>query len=409
MALPRILFAWEMGENYGHIDKIMAIVRALDGRAEVFAAVREPIALRRLAPDMDLRLLAAPHAPVAKPHDATGTGACFPDVLRWCGWQGPQALAALLESWRTLFELVNPDVVVGQSAPTALLATRGGPWRTALLGYGYDAPPRATPMPPLRWWKPGEAERAAKAEARVLSDANTALDHLGMPRMQAFRDSMDVDRYLLASFAELDHYGDRSRWEPDHEPYLGQLFETSAGVELDWRGDARYRIFAYLRPQRPGFAQALEVFAAPSPDWDIIFAAPGIVPSDAARLSAAGVQVVDGPIRLDRLLPRCSLGIHHASNGTTNALLVAGVPQVGLPTHTEQMMCARALADAGLGAGMGGRYDAVALRGVIERVLSQPKILSSTKAAAQRIVERHPLPVAPQIAETLLDLAAAER
>ena len=403
MARPHLLFAWELGENFGHIAKMLGVIRALGDRAEVTVAVRDPAALRRMAPGLPLRLLPAPVAPTLRPPDADGPGASYPDVLRWCGWHAPEPLAALLESWRALFALLRPDVVIGQAAPTALLAARGGPWRTALLGSGYDAPPRAAPMPPLRWWMDGEAARAADREARVLADANAALARLSLPPLARFADALSVDRFWLACWREIDHYGDRARWEPDHPPYLGQIAETAAGAALDWRDGDRRRLFAYLRHGRTGFAQAAAMFATPAPDWDVIVAAPGAPPAATAPMAAAGARVVDGPVRLDRLLPRCDLGLHHASNGVTAALLAAGAPQIGLPGQTEQLMCARALGDAGLGLALAGRYDAAALRGVVDRALAAPRLKAACRAAAARLAAA-PDP-RPRIAAEALALA----
>jgi len=124
MSLPRILFAWEAGENFGHVSKIAEVARSLTGRAEVLAAVRNPIALRQIAPDLPVTVLPAPAAPPQAPTAGDDAGRSYPDVLRHIGWSSPQTLGPLVEAWRNMFALARPDVLVVQAAPTALLAAR---------------------------------------------------------------------------------------------------------------------------------------------------------------------------------------------------------------------------------------------------------------------------------------------
>ena len=53
---PRILFAWELGENLGHASKITEIVRALNGRAQVTVAAQRPDAISAMAGEPDQTL-----------------------------------------------------------------------------------------------------------------------------------------------------------------------------------------------------------------------------------------------------------------------------------------------------------------------------------------------------------------
>lgn len=379
---PRILVLWELGANYGHIVKMATIARPLSRAAEIVIAARDPVAMRQFAPDLDARLLAAPCAPPARPGLAGDRGRSYADMMRHCGWHDAETLAALLGSWRALFDLVAPDMIVGQAAPTGLLAARGGPWSTVLLGSGFDAPPRCAPMPPFRWWEPGAGASLAAREAQVVRSANAALDRLRLPRIEAFRDVLDTDIVLLAAFEALDQYRPRLRWEPDHPPYQGHLYAPSTGAALQWRERACRRILAYLRPGKAGFPQASAVLAAAPRDWDVILASPGIPRQLAARLAAAGVRVVDGPVRLDALLPRCDLGISHGSNGMAAAFLAAGVPQIALPSQLEQVMCARVLSDQTLGVGLIGGHSPGDLRAAIERALDDDDMRGLVRAKA---------------------------
>ncbi len=401
MARPRLLFAWELGAHFGHVSKMAEIARALGERADIFVAAQEPASFRALAPDLPVTLLPAPFTPFRPPETPGYRAVSYPDVLRHVGWREPGPLAALVEAWGALFGLVRPDMIVAQAAPTALLAARAAGLRAATVGSGYDAPPRAEPMPPFYHWLDGEAEKAAAPEAAALEAANAALRLRGGKEMGAFADLFRGGPFLLSTFAEIDHYGDRKRFEPDHPPYLGQLVTLDQGAELAWRKGAARRIFAYLRPGGTAFEAGVEALAARPKEEDVILAAPGAPAALKARLEGGPVRLVDGPARLGPLLKRCDLGVSHGSNGVAAAFLLAGVPQVALPTQSEQVMIARALGEGGFGLGLVGRYGAREAGAAVDRALGSPIPRERAGALAKRM--KGARPAAETAADALME------
>ncbi|MEL6998815.1 MAG: hypothetical protein AAFP68_11200 [Pseudomonadota bacterium] len=404
MTLPRILFAWEMGENFGHISKITETAKAIQGKAELWVAVRNLVAFRQIARQLDVKLMVAPAAP---PHGAIApddAGRSYPDALRHVGWAKPQDLAPLVEAWRNLFALVRPDLLVAQAAPTALLAARGQGLTTAMVGSGYDAPPRAHPMSSFYHWDPQLRAPPVEREAEVLAAANAVLSDFAAPALGRFCDLLDTDAYLLATFAEIDHYAPRDAIEPGHPVYLGQLITTDQGAELDWRDDAKHRILAYLRPTGRPFEAGAKALERLDRSFDVILACPGAPPGMAERLATSAVRLVDGPVRLDRLIMDCDLGISHASNGIAAAFVMAGVPQIGLPNHAEQIMVAQALGRSRLGLGLAGQYGVNEVSKTIETVLSSDTLRSSAEEARKRLTATYPEGPAPALAAALLKL-----
>lgn len=402
MSAPRILFAWELGAHFGHAATIAEIVRALDGRAEVFLAARKPENVRSIAPDLKARLLPAPAIAVRPPRSNEDRGVSYPDDLRHVGWSDPETLSALMECWESLYDLVRPDLIVAQAAPTALLAARGRGETTATVGSGYDMPPRVSPMPPFAFWREDLRAPVQEREARVLATANEALKRRGKPPLAAFADALRSDLTFLATFAEIDHYAPRARFEPDHPPYLGQLFTIDAGVELDWRKGAARRIFAYLRPGGPVFDAAVEALAARPAEEDAILAAPGAPEAVKARLRGTAVRLIDGPVRLDRLLPDCDIGVSHGSNGVAAAFLASATKQLCLPTHGEQLMIARAIGDAGYGLGIAGGYGAKEIGESLDKLAAATTLTARLEAAAARMAEIVKTPPQEKIAEAIL-------
>lgn len=372
--MTRILFAWEMGANLGHANKITQVARQLQGKMDVTIAARSVIAIRDLDPRLNARLMQAPFMPTRPTRAGEPPGQNYPGALLQEGWDSAKSLIPLMEAWHALFDLVQPDILVAQAAPTALLAARGRGFRKAMLGSGYDAPPRATPMPCFTPDNQDAVILAKAQEADALTQANAALLHYGLPALTAFRDLLDVDRYLLAAYPECDHFPLRAAIEPDHPPYLGQLLSIDSGEEVAWANTGAPRIMAYLRPGTAHCNSGVQGLAALGSGADIILAAPGIAPEQAAQLRARGLQVFDGPVRLDRILPDCDLGMSHGTNGIGAAFIAHGVPQIALPTHREQMLFAQAVATAGLGLGIAGQYGGPQVVEAVRKALNTAKL-----------------------------------
>lgn len=406
---PRILFAWELGANYGHASKIIETVVALGPLAEVVVAAREPGAFAEIAPSLCLDIRPAPHAPRPPPPPLGPAPPIlnYADALRFCGWNDAAGLAGLVRAWRALFAEAAPDLIVAQAAPTALLAARGGPWATVTLGSGFDAPARADPMPPYPGGHPPEMVRAA--EDRTLAVAEAALRETGGPALGRFRALFDAGPMLLAAMPQIDHYHPRNRWEPGHPPHLGHLFTTDRGTAIRWAGDGRTRTLAYLRPGAHGFVAAAQALAARGRAWDIVLAAPGLSAAPATTLRSAGLRVVDGPVRLDLLLPETNLMVSHGSNGVVAASLLAGVPQVLLPTQTEQYMMTRAVTVHRLGLGLTGRHDPAAVGRALDDAQASRALRDTARAVAVTIAETMNSDPAGVVAARLLEVAASHR
>ncbi|MFK7945165.1 MAG: glycosyltransferase [Paracoccaceae bacterium] len=400
--LPHALFAWEMGDNFGHVSKIAEVARCMAGRARLTIVVRNPIALRQIAPDLECTLVAAPVAPpVIKTADMP-SARNFPEGLGFSGWSSAETLAPLVEAWRSIFALTNPDVLVAQASLTAILAARGLNLPIVMFGSGFDAPPRAHPMPRFVYWEP---EVAPSKEPQILAAANQVLERNGQPTLTRFNDVLDVDQYLLATFAEIDHYTPRTQFEDTPPPFMGQLFTTDTGRHIQWKASAKRRIFAYLRPGAHGFNATVQALSRLDRRTDVILSAPGATDELKRSLRQSPVRLIDSPVRLEGLLPDCDLGVSHASNGIAAAFVMAGVPQVGLPSQVEQMMVARAIALHRLGLGVLGRFGPDQAHEAITKALAGTHLRETAQSTAKRLTETLPQDPGAAIAERILELA----
>jgi len=396
MAKPRILIAWEAGANYGHVAKISAIATALGSRAEVTVALRDPVAFRTLAPNLPVRLLPSP----LPPYDASQpTGWNYADNLRHLGYVSSDAIAALIESWRNLFTLTKPDLLITEAAPTALLASRGMRFKTLHVGSGFEIPPMTDPMPAFLHWSDQNKDRTVAGEREVLGWINGALPRFKVEPLNRVADTLEADGQALLTIPELDHYPTEIR-HADTE-YFGSLYNQTAGIRATWL-DAHPKIFAYLYGHTSGGVATIEALGSLGKELDIILASPGLDRKIVEQITAQGVQVFDKPVRLDGLLEECSLGINHASMGTSVAFALAGIPQIGIPSQIEQMMMSYAIGKNGLGIGLNGKASARDMRGIILQTLEANKMRLAALALRQKYQAQTPSLVAERIAALAL-------
>src|SRR5439155_3039499 len=100
----------------------------------------------------------------------------FASILSDVGFGDDKALGVLACAWRNLYKLTNPDLIVFDHSPTALLAARGMAARKLVLGVGFCVPRAMFRFPPLR---PGPAaptiDQLRAQEAPLLERANAML------------------------------------------------------------------------------------------------------------------------------------------------------------------------------------------------------------------------------------------
>ncbi len=402
----RILFSWELGKNFGHVTQIAEVARPLAKRkAELFFALQNPGLIRPFAEGFDYKVLQAPYYPVrSAAGKKRGPALIYPDDLRPCGYDSPADLAGLILAWRSLFDLVKPDILVTQAAPTALLAARGYKFKKVAFGGGYNVPPRSSPMPLMRYWEKIDAETIKKREEFVLGNVNQALSIAGLPKLKKFSDTLETDAEFLTTFAELDHYPDRAGSGKDKPKYYGPFYTLGSGAAVNWAKGKNKRIFAYIRPEARSFLPCLAALSRLPEDHDVIVSAPGIPPKAKEKLDKPHVRIIDGAVRLDKIIKGCDLGISHASSGISAAFALNGVPQLLLPGHIEQMMFAKAIGRTKSGRGLVGAVGPQQVSGLIGRMLGDESFNDAAKALAVKYKDFDPSELAEKIAGEIMKM-----
>lgn len=387
---------WEMGANMGHIDRLLLTARALRARGhEVSFLLRD---LSRAHGRVAVEGFAIGQAPVWLPKLANPPVLSnYTTVLAAAGWLDAPGLAGLISGWRRWYELLRPDVLICDHAPTALLATRGLGMNVWTLGTSFEVPPLGAHFPPMAYWDPRAAARCASDDAQLLPIANQALALHGMPPLQRLTDLFDGAQQAIASLPELSHY---DGYGPDMA-FCGPSYIGDSGVDPVWPGGKGPRVFAYLSPAHPEFTRLMQ--ALRELGVRALVHAKGLSATAAQQLAGPPLRFEAQPVRLDPALAEADLVISHGGLGTATAALLAGKPQLAIATHMEQLMTGRRLAAQGLGLSVPPGAPSPDWRRLIRQLLDEPRFA----AAARVVAERHRGETTAGTAERLADRVEA--
>ncbi|MFN3304061.1 MAG: glycosyltransferase [Roseateles sp.] len=368
---------WEMGANMGHIDRLLLLARALRARGhEVSFLLRD---LSRAHGRVVTEGFAIGQAPVWLPKLANPPPLSnYTTVLAAAGWLDAPGLAGLISGWRRWYELLRPDVLICDHAPTALLAARGLGMNVWTIGTSFEVPPRGEHFPPMAYWEPQAGARCAADDALLLPIANDALARHGLAPLVRLTDLFDGCHQAIASLPELAHY---DGYGPDM-PFCGPTYVGDSGVAPVWPAGQGPKVFAYLNPAHAEFArlmQALRELGARA-----LVHAKGLSAAAAQRLGGPQLRFEAQPVQLDPALAEADLVVSHGGLGTTTAALLAGKPQLAVANHMEQLMTGRRLTTQGLGLVVPPGAPAPDWRRLMRQLLDEPRFAAAARAVAQR-------------------------
>ena len=374
--MAHVLLVWELGGGLGHVMRYRALVQSLlaDGHTVSFYASDPQRAAGGMA-GMRVRfgqtpLLPRPAVPPIPQPDS------YPEILLDCGYHDAAALTGCLQTWAGLLRQLQPEVVVADYAPAAVLACRALGQRVTVAGSGFFVPPRLAPLPPLRYWLAADRPRLARHEARLLGVMNQALATLGAAPAPSVADAVLGDASLLMTFAEFDHCFER----PEAD-YLGAWPSQGFGCAPVWPATGARRVFAYL-DRDVLLPQILNACAAV--EASVCLYSPGLTAADLPAALAHRVWVAPGPVDLTRAAAACDGCITNGNINSMMPFLLAGKPQLVVPSTLEKYLVGRRLEL--LGAGLSAPQRAPGdLRAKLAAVLTQ----RSFRRAAEQFATRY--------------------
>lgn len=343
--MPTALLAWELGAGVGHCVNLAPIARELVAREwNVWVVARDVTVAERVLRPAAVRYLSAPVL-LAKPTQPVSPTRNFAHILHNVGFGSDHQLGVLLAAWWNLMEMIQPDVLVCEHAPAALVASRRYDVRRVVLGTGFFSPPDERPLPEIRYWAPPPADgNSEQIEQGVLDRINRLVEHTGAaPFDRLSQVYAEVDANFLLTFSELDHYPNRRGAD-----YWGMWSLPSENLPAWPEGDGP-RLFAYLKqlPSTIHMSALLSSVREIGPPALVYI--PEGDPAWLARFKSPQLRLTTTPVDIREVARTCKAAILNGNAGTATELLLAGIPQLHLPLYLEQEVFSRRVVDLGAG------------------------------------------------------------
>jgi UDP:flavonoid glycosyltransferase YjiC (YdhE family) len=388
--MARVLICWELGANLGHLARQALVAKRLrQAGHEVLFAVRDLSNASAVLGRQDFRFVQAPihSGRVRMPRPPVS----YSELLLAEGYGRPGLLLGHITAWHALFDLYGAEAVIVDHAPTALLAAHARRMARVQVGCGFTIPPATQPFPRIRAWKDLSDEQLARSDAVVLRSINACLARIpGAAPLQHVSDLFRDAPACLATFPEIDHYGERQGAQ-----YAGPLFGSANGVKVSWQSSQAPRVLSYLQNGSAGLRNMLKTFAL-SPA-EVICAIPGIPQNIAQELSTSTLRIFPHPIALGELLEGAQAVVCHGGSGTSSRAFLHGVPLMALPTSIEQLMQVRRYEELGMGVVVGQDRSVEILSASLERLLTEPAYADKAGAMARKYQGFEPARVAGQV------------
>jgi UDP:flavonoid glycosyltransferase YjiC (YdhE family) len=336
----KIMISWELGSNYGHLTRYLALARSMQQRGHtILFAVRDTVLAHNVLRPHGLVYIQAPQP--ARWHDRTDTIRSYADILLYHGLGEAATAVPLFEAWSEIFVSFKPDLLVPDHSPAALLTAQFLKIPTLEIASGFERPPDITPYPDFRPWLPRDSSSIYN-EARILNVINKyGKSYFGITSYDDLPTALKANLSLLASFSELDHYPMRQGGR-----YIGPITSWSNGVVVDWKNNGMPKVLVYLR-RFLGLNAVLDFLSCAA--LDTILICPDLSATEVSQLQGAAVQVFLQPVQLDQVLKLCDLCISHGGLGISSSCMLTATKVLAMPLHIEQLMLAKATTRCGIG------------------------------------------------------------
>lgn len=344
---PKVLLAWEIGAGFTHSQNALGVVAHLaeNGVECVFAtadprfdpwfrAYGTPVTQTYLWPPMRVGS-ASPELRDAR---------TLTDILANYGVADPAHLAACIAHYDTLFELVQPDVLLCENAFGALLAGRG---RMPTIVFGSTLlfmPPRSGDgFAPIAANSPDPSWPVQD----IVDAVNSALAAFARPPLSRAADIMDCAAVLPFGPAAFDPYAYLRR-EPILAPYCPDL---PARIDLE----SRKETIVYLHEGAQLIDDLMKAVGSLPPPVRLYI--PALNDARRAEFERAGLQVETRMMPLERIAANARCLVHHGGVTLSAVALALGIPQIILARFYENGLAGQFVAERKLGTWL--RIDAV--------------------------------------------------
>ncbi|MBY5766626.1 glycosyltransferase family 1 protein [Rhizobium leguminosarum] len=239
----RVLYAWELGDNYGHLTRGVALGQSLrQGRHPVMFAVRNTTIANEILVPAGFHFVQAPVHMRSRPFHQPISN--YAGILLASGYDDLPGLSGMLRAWMSQILLFGADVVLIDHAPTALLAARALGIPAIAVGTGFEIPPDVMPFPSFAVTD-SEQGSGGLSDGEALRNINRCLRDIGKPELADMGGLFAYSTNLITTIEELDHYPTRT-----NALHVGPITGARNLARVEWQTDKKIKALVYLRGQR---------------------------------------------------------------------------------------------------------------------------------------------------------------
>lgn len=375
----RVLYAWELGANAGHLERGLAVAEALRTQGvDVVFAVRNLDLARRLLASRGFHYVGCPSAPPRPPQRAPVN---YSDLLLECGFDDAPGLSARVHAWSELFQWMKPDLAVLDYAPTAQLAAYASGLPSVLVGSGFYIPPGTNPLPSIQPRKQITDHQLIAADQQLLQQVNHVAHELGASPLTQIDELFARSPQIVTTFPELDPYARRARGE-----HVGPVERATSHARTEWRTAGAIRVFAYLRPivkHMDALFGALNACGV-----EAKCALPGVPMAAVRKYQNARVEIFTAPVELGSLLREADVVVSYGSAGLIAQSLLAGVPLLLLCDALEQINNSLRVVELGAGIAVIENRTVATLTEALRKLSSQASYRTAARTFAAKYRDR---------------------
>jgi len=342
MKKRKILFTWELGKGLGHLMGIKNDIEDLGESYEVYIAARNLSQVRALIANQQVKLLPAPFMLGSAPGHIEDT-LSYAHLLGNCGFGDADTLHSLVDAWQTLFDLIDPDVVVYEHSPSAIVASLDYKFLKIHRGTGFTCPPISKPLGVFfpEDMCSSKNNQVEAYEKYILHTVNTVLKRKHLKALTALSDIYAIpDSIEIAASSVFDHF---ARVPDGKTRYVG-VRNPAPATPPKWPQVAGVRIFVYINV----FDNITPLLCALKNSKQPTIVYSSSIPRSALQpFECDSLVLADTPVDIASIGESCGFAITNGSFNIGCQLLQAGIPQLIIPLHREQQMFAKRLKTLG--------------------------------------------------------------
>ncbi|WP_421858653.1 glycosyltransferase [Marinobacter salarius] len=378
--MSHILFAWELGEDLGHLARIAVVAKELVARRhKVTVAVKDLSRASLFFSGSDIQLMQSPvWLPRPRKPPLTKTMA---DILAYRGYGTVDGLTSLIQAWSSLLEVTAPDVVVTDYAPTALLAASRFRIPRVIFSNSFSFPQPGMPAQDICPWVPAPLNVMRQKEQQIVDNINTTAARLDFQPVHHFSDVFKHEAAFITELPLFDSY----RHSRKDAHYLGTAPNGDNFETADWGATPGKRIFVYLKPGRPHVDTVLRLLK----DSEAIVRGyfPGDLPPDLKPETGGRFQLSNQPLNVGKSLIEADGAVFHGGIGTLCQVVLAGKPALTLPTQIEQTFNSYRIREVGNGDWIGRKSDNPEIQQRFQNFMTSDTMAQRARALAEENAE----------------------